>query len=368
MFSLHTAEQTEDLRVLLTHFHKIFKDVSSTLTVAVDCAVSEPTLFQETFSTARIVLSSSYVRKVFKRKFKSLIANSLFSEMTSSLCLNKMKKSDTNVYNYVIQHWIPIKEMWAPAFLKNVVTLGTKVNGVVKCVHPHIRDALKEHDSLKDCLIALHKEARKSCNALQREGSLRLVKYKKYNVDNDLHYFLNLLTDYASEKTYNDIVRESDITMELINEDFAVCLDDGNSYTVDRNNAVCTCSLNSIELLPCRHLVKVHYSVGLHTGTPCRYPRWLRSYNLQSLSIASENTKQNDVSSAIKMVIGKLKVLQDQCSPTVVLETIAQVNTIIQELAAEYTHISPVCVPSTSASLQSNNSFSMSLKRRLSNS
>ncbi|KAH8855292.1 Zinc finger SWIM domain-containing-like protein [Schistosoma japonicum] len=221
MFSLHTAEQTEDLRVLLTHFHKIFKDVSSTLTVAVDCAVSEPTLFQETFSTARIVLSSSYVRKVFKRKFKSLIANSLFSEMTSSLCLNKfnfnlqrMKKSDTNVYNYVIQHWIPIKEMWAPAFLKNVVTLGTKVNGVVKCVHPHIRDALKEHDSLKDCLIALHKEARKSCNALQREGSLRLVKYKKYNVDNDLHYFLNLLTDYASEKTYNDIVRESDITME----------------------------------------------------------------------------------------------------------------------------------------------------------
>lgn len=74
MFSLHTAEQTEDLRVLLTHFHKIFKDVSSTLTVAVDCAVSEPTLFQETFSTARIVLSSSYVRKVFKRKVSNIVA------------------------------------------------------------------------------------------------------------------------------------------------------------------------------------------------------------------------------------------------------------------------------------------------------
>ncbi|KAK4473126.1 hypothetical protein MN116_004310 [Schistosoma mekongi] len=279
-----------------------------------------------------------------------------------------MKKSDINVYNYIIQHWIPIKEMWVPAFLKNVVTLGTKVNGVVKCVHPHIRDALKEHDSLNDCLVALHNAARKSCNALQREGSFRLVKYKRYNVDKDLHEFLNLLTDYASEKTYNDIVRESDITMECIDEDFAVCLDDGNSYKVDRNNAVCTCPLNSIELLPCRHLVKVHYSVGLHTGTPCRYPRWLRSYNLQSLSMASKNTEQNNVSSAMAIVIGKLKVLEDQCSPTVVLETIAQVNAIIQELAVENTHISPVCVPSTSATLRSNNRFSMSLKRRLSKS
>lgn len=177
-----------------------------------------------------------------------------------------MKKLDSKVYDYVIQHWIPIKEMWVPAFLQNVVTLGTKVNGVVKCVHPRIREALKENNSLKDCLMALHKEVKKYCNLLENETSFRLLKHKRFNVDEELHEFLNQLTDYASDKTYNDIVRESDITIEQVEDDCVYCSDDGNSYRVDRNNGVCSCSLNSVELLPCRHLMKVHFSIGLHTG------------------------------------------------------------------------------------------------------
>ncbi|CAH8442548.1 unnamed protein product [Schistosoma rodhaini] len=353
MFSLHSTEQTENLCILLKHFREIFKDVSSTLTVAVDCPVSRPELVQESFPTARIVLSSSYIRKVFKRKFKNPIANNIFAELVSTLCpnkfkcnLQKMKKLDSKVYDYVTQHWIPIKEMWVPAFLQDVVTLGTKVNGVVKCVHPHIREALKKHDSLEDCLIALHKEAKRSCNFLQNEGSFRLLKHKRFNVDEKLHEFLNQLTDYASDKTYNDIVRESDITIEQVEDDFIFCSDDGNSYRVDRNNGVCTCSLNSVELLPCRHLIKVHFSIGLHTGTPCRYPRWSRSHNLQPLSTALKRDKQVDVNSAMAMVIGKLKMIQDQCSPTVVFKTVNRINAIIEESAIEN-----LCISSTSSDL-----------------
>ncbi|CAH8441246.1 unnamed protein product [Schistosoma guineensis] len=348
MFSLHSTEQTEDLCVLLKHFREIFKDVSSTLTVAVDCPVSKPELVQEFFPTSRIVLSSSYVRKVFKRKFKSPVANKIFAGLTSTLCPNKfksdlqnMKKLDSEVYDYVIQHWIPIKEMWVPAFLQNVVTLGTKVNGVVKCVHPRIREALKENNSLKDCLMALHKEVKKYCNLLENETSLRLLKHKRFNVDEELHEFLNQLTDYASDKTYNDIVRESDITIEQVEDDCVFCSDDGNSYRVDRNNGVCSCSLNSVELLPCRHLMKVHFSMGLHTGTPCRYPRWLRSHNLQPLSTAPTRDKRIDVNSAMAMVIRKLKMLQDQCSPTVVFETVNRINAIIEKSTTENLCISP---------------------------
>lgn len=348
MFSLHSTEQTEDLCVLLKHFREIFKDASSTLTVAVDCPVSKPELVQEFFPTARIVLSSSYVRKVFKRKFKSPVANNIFAGLTSTLCpnkfkldLQKLKKLDCKVYDYVTQYWIPIKEMWVPAFLQNVVTLGTKVNGVVKCVHPHIREALKEHDSLKDCLIALHKEARKNCNFLQNEASFSLLKHKRFNVDEKLHEFLNQLTDYASDKTYSDIVRESDITIEQVENDVVFCSDDGNSYRVDRNNGVCSCSLNSVELLPCRHLIKVHFSIGLHTGTPCRYPRWLRSYNLQPLSTAPKRNRRINVNNAMAMVIGKLKMLEDQCSPTVVFETVDRINAIIEKSTMENLCISP---------------------------
>ncbi|CAH8430285.1 unnamed protein product [Heterobilharzia americana] len=266
MFSLHTAEQTEDLSVLLKHFREVFNNIDHTLTVTIDCAISEPQLVQHAFPTARMVLSSSFVRKVFKRKFKSAIANNIFGKMTPTFCPNKfrhdlqrMKKLDTTVYYYITQDWVPMKEMWVPAFLQDVVTSGTKINGAVKDVHHRVRDALKEHDSLEDCLLALHTTSKRNCDS----GTRNRLSFTED--------FLNQLTDYASEKTYDDVVRESDVIIEEVKTDSVVCTDEGNSYHLDRNEAVCTCPPNSLELLPCRHLVKVHFSVGLHTGTACRY-------------------------------------------------------------------------------------------------
>ena len=300
----------EETAPVLARFLKIFTDnnplsADSLSVVVVDKDYAEISAIDAVFENAHVVLCKMHVLDAFRRAFKGHNLTAVTrDELRDTLQTMVHSKTETaydtakeqlsvisqTFAQYFMQHWDPIKHMWAGYIVKTLPHFGFTTNNTVESHNAKIKRVLNHHSKLADVLRQLFLlegvKIKERNIEMQRMLATRTRIVGPVNGDRSVQEQLyEVATMHAAKLSLAQLSKSTrDHTAEqgVQDGDWDVKVESGQQHTVTGLKQ-CDCTHFMTTGLPCAHIFIARSHEGLSKFSSELIPvRWLKRQYLET--------------------------------------------------------------------------------------
>jgi len=301
----------EETAPVLARVLQIFKDnnpqsADSLSVVVVDKDYAEISAIDVVFDNAHIVLCKMHVLDAFRRAFKghnlTAVTRDALRDILQAMVHSKTETAyDTakeqlsglsqTFAQYFMQHWEPIKHMWAGYIVKTLPHFGFTTNNTVESHNAKIKRVLNHHSKLADVLRQLflleNIKVKERNLDMQRMLATRTRVVGPVNGDRSLQeQVYEVATVHAAKLLLAQLSKSAkEHTIEHAAQDgeWDVKVESGQQHTVTGLKQ-CDCTHFLTTGLPCAHIFIARSQEGLLKFDSELVPsRWLKRQYVQSM-------------------------------------------------------------------------------------
>ena len=287
---------------------------------------NELALIRKFFANARINLCRFHTLRVFNRKTQSLpspikdevrkLLSKLVYSSSEEYCVtfSTLKTSaPAQFIDYFMDNWDNCKEMWTD-FGRNLTSnFSNHTTNRLESYHQKLKSILAMRKTLTASIKAV--TAISSSKQLMNDQFGFLQKVSQFDdiklaISTDARKLNSIVTPYAAKKVEGELLASpKDIKVSVEGENFIASDNQYKTRVVNKDATRCSCSFQSSNELPCRHIFAVRILCSLDVIEENLFgKRWLRSYqSVQSTEFGMPSSSPKNL--VAKTPTKKMKIL-----------------------------------------------------------
>lgn len=291
-------EKADTLRFFFHSFQQDNKEVCHKIrAVMTDKDMTERTVIQEIFPSARLYLCFFHTLQTFNREICPLKRNVSKAERQLSLSfLDQLARASSkeeydyiylkfnecaplSVVEYFDIYWDPIKEAWAKYAMVDG-NLGNCTNNRLESINGKIKREIAKNSTLVQFTKSFFKWFLLRNDELDSQAAQSVLRTtpngNRRNIDEDQYALL--LSRKGFELVQEELIKSRVLTIRNVDSDLQSCRIQLSDVTLNVTSLSCECSSFTTFLLPCRHIFAVRklFNLPMFDKTLCA-ERW---YNL----------------------------------------------------------------------------------------